>query len=160
MGSTSRVNFHHLWLDSGGKRHDEKINFIIYLLDEIENKVASQPSKESELRVLYFELQDFARSKEDLNLLQLNTNLFTRLIISGLELMGIKDVHNDFLYIGALIDMKIKRMWRESSFYSTISGMLQQIVSDRNFLPEAVKKKIRSEYSLLAPSDYAHFFST
>jgi hypothetical protein len=160
MGSSSRVNLHHLWLDSAANRQEEKINFIIYLLEEIENKVASQPSKESELRVLYFELQDFTRSGEDLKLLQLNTNLFTRLIISGLEFMGIKEVHNDFLYIGALIDMKIKRMWKESSFYSTISGMLQQIISNRNFLPESVKEKIRREYSVIAPNDYAHFFST
>lgn len=147
-----------LWLDSNANKQDRKINYAIHLLDEIESLISSQPTTERQLEVLYFEINDFAKNEENLNLIQLNTKLFTRIVISGMEFMNLKHIYEDFLYLGAMIDMKIKRVWNKKEFYETVSGMIKKIKYHKNFITDKLKQKIASEYKESAGDDFYIYF--
>lgn len=148
-----------LWIDSEAKTQDRKINFAIQLLDEIEKHVSAQLTTEKQLEVLYFELNDFAKNEDNLNLIKLNTKLFTRIVISGIEFMGLKHLYEDFLYLGAMIDMKIKRVWNKKEFYETVSGMIKKIKYHKKFITDKLKQKITSEYKEVAGDDFYIYFS-
>ena len=55
------------------------------------------------------------------------------LVISGLEFMNLRSACEDFLYLGAMIDLKIKRMWNKVEFYETISGILKKLKKGKGF---------------------------
>lgn len=155
----SKKYWYDLWLDAAASKKERDVNYSIYLLAEIEKAVEGCHDKRKQLETLYFELNDFAENEQDLNLIQLNTKLFTRLVISGLEFMNLRYTCEDLLYLGAMIDLKIKRMWNKKEFYTTISGILKKLKKRTGFLTDDLKIKIRSEYQKIAPDDFSIFFS-
>jgi len=141
-------HYANLWLDSNTlknpsfdlleKDRDKSLKTLTWLDEELCQCVGT----EKYFRVLYKGVKGLLERNLS-SILWEHGGIMEKIVTSGIDLMYLG---KSYLYVGSMVDLKIREKWSEVKFYSLILSLLNKIKEKIDPISDGVKQKLEMLY--------------